>query len=89
MSQYKTNGIRPENKLPVDILYGYDTVPGFKPGYFFQVYLRPDDPEWKEDSENCIENLGFLDGITEKELSDSLKRYQANRGKPINQRHWI
>jgi hypothetical protein len=89
MSQFKTSGIKSDTEYAVDILYGYDTVPGFKPGYFFQVYLRSDDPEWKENSENCIENLGFLNGISEKELSDSLKRYRANKGKPVNQRHWI
>ncbi len=40
MSRKIAVGINPQTNDVVDIAYGWDEVPGFKPGYFFQVYSR-------------------------------------------------
>lgn len=68
MSRNKSTGINPKNGNLVDIFYGWDEVPGFKPGYFFQVYSR--DPEEIKNSpgEGIIVNEGFINGITREEL---------------------
>ena len=62
MSRFYTTGIHPDTNEPVDIAYGWDCVPGFPEGYFFQVYSR--DPEiGKNDREGLILNEGFIVGL--------------------------
>lgn len=63
MSRYNRTGQHPVTGQEVQVAYGWDEVPGFKPGYFFQVFDPNDDDE-------VIVNEGFLTGISE----DSLRR---------------
>jgi hypothetical protein len=76
MSRYSTTGTNPENGNIVDIFYGHDEVPGFKPGYFFQVYSRE---EIAEDlsGEGIIVNEGFLNGISHEKLTALAKHWQC------------
>ena len=76
MSRYHTTGINPDTNKPVDIFYGYDQVPGFTAGYFFQVYSREEikpDPS----GEGLLVNKGFLNGISKKELNKLAKHWQC------------
>ena len=76
MSRYNTTGINPEDNKVVDVAYGYDVVPGFKPGYFFQVYSR--EPLEKDPlEENILVDEGFLNGISYKRLTDLSKKWQC------------
>jgi hypothetical protein len=68
MSRYQARGINPENNETVDIFWGWDEVPGFKPGYFFQVYSRRKE-DVEKDGEGILVNEGFLQGISEDRLS--------------------
>lgn len=76
MSRLQTQGENPQNGEVVDIAYGWDHVPGFKPGYFFQVYSRRDE-DIKKDGEGIIVNEGFLAGISEDRLNSLLKKWKA------------
>lgn len=78
MSRYTTIGINPENGEEVDIAYGWDEVPGFKPGYFFQVYSRRKE-DVERDGEGVIVNEGFLVGISEERLQSLRKEWGAKR----------
>jgi hypothetical protein len=89
MSQFKAIGFRPKDGSQVDILFGYDEVPGFKAGYFFQVYLPSGHPEFRDESENCILNKGLLNGISKNELDELFKEWKVKEKRPINQRCWI
>lgn len=78
MSRIQGVGINPQTKQEVDIFFGWDEVPGFKPGYFFQVYSRePKDIE--KDGEGVIVNEGFLQGISEKKLKILKKEWQVKK----------
>jgi len=78
MSRIHSVGINPENNQEVDIFFGWDEVPGFKPGYFFQVYSRePKDIE--KDGEGIILNEGFLSGISEEKLKILKKEWDVKR----------
>ena len=78
MSRYHTTGIDPENNEVVDVCYGYDTVPGFKSGYFFQVYSRdPDIIRESPDGEGMIVNEGFLEGLYRNELIILSNKYKC------------
>lgn len=68
MSRYQAIGINPENKDTVDVFWGWDEVPGFKPGYFFQVYSRRKE-DVEKDGEGILVDEGFLQGISEERLS--------------------
>lgn len=70
MSQYQTIGHNPENGENVFILYGWDSVPGYEPGFFIQVYSgeEPDEP---------IVDEGLLDGITREKLQEVADKFQA------------
>jgi hypothetical protein len=62
MSRFITTGRNPKNGELVNIAYGWDCVPGFPEGYFFQVYSK--DPEiCKNDREGIILNEGFIIGL--------------------------
>lgn len=76
MSRYQARGINPENHDVVDIFWGWDEVPGFKPGYFFQVYSRRAE-DVEKDGEGILLNLGFLNGISEEELSNLKRKWKA------------
>lgn len=78
MSRYTTVGINPENGEEVDIAYGWDEVPGFKPGYFFQVYSRRKE-DVERDGEGVIVNEGFLVGISDERLQALRKEWRAKR----------
>jgi len=64
MSRIVRVGIHPQTKEKYEVAYGWDLVPGFEPGYFFQVFDKDDD---------VIVNEGFLQGISEERL-DLLKK---------------
>jgi len=88
VSQFRASGVNPKTGRPVNILYGHDVVPGFRPGYFFQVYLWKSDPDWSEESENCIVNHGMLDGISEEELDKLKKEWSCEDDRPSNRIFW-
>jgi len=79
MSRHHTTGIDPDNdEAIVDVCYGYDTVPGFKSGYFFQVYSRdPDIIRESPDGEGIIIEEGLLDGIDSNRLTILFHRYKC------------
>ena len=84
MSQYKAKGVHPETKEELGILFGYDKVPGFKPGYFFQAWKDFDAPE-----EKCVEDKGMLNGITIDELNEKKKKYSVSNEQESNKQFWI
>lgn len=69
MSRYSAIGTNPETEDTVDVFWGWDEVPGFKPGYFFQVYSRRKE-DVEKDGEGILVNEGFLEGISEDKLKD-------------------
>lgn len=79
MSRINTMGINPKNGEPVTVSYGYDEVPGFSPGYFFQVFSNN-----KEDIERCpsgegmILNEGFIEGISKHKLKNLASTYSVS-----------
>lgn len=78
MSRIKGVGVDPSTGNPVDVFYGFDEVPGFMPGYFFQVYSR--DPEFIKNSpgnEGIIINEGFINGITLERLKELGKTWKC------------
>jgi hypothetical protein len=78
MSRHHTTGTNPDTNNTVDIFYGYDQVPGFVGGYFFQVYSRESEEIYDDPSgEGIIVNEGFLNGISRTELNDLAKHWQC------------
>jgi hypothetical protein len=78
MSRYHTTGIDPENGEPVNVYYGWDQVPGFKSGYFFQVFSTNEDVIREDPSgEGLLLNEGFLVGLTKDYLKLLAKRYNV------------
>ncbi len=69
MSRYSALGTNPETNDTVDVFWGWDEVPGFKPGYFFQVYSRRKE-DVEKDGEGILVNEGFIEGISEDKLKD-------------------
>lgn len=60
MSRETGFGVNPESGEILEAAWGWDEVPGFKPGYFFQIFkYNP-----TEDEEVCLVNEGFLEGIS-------------------------
>jgi len=52
-----------------NVAFGWDEVPGFKAGYFFQVFSE--DEQWESpDGEGLVVNEGFLTGISESRLKE-------------------
>lgn len=78
MSRKITTGINPETQDIVDVAYGWDEVPGFKPGFFFQVYSR-ESKDIEKDGEGIIVNEGFLQGISEKKLKILKQEWQVRK----------
>jgi hypothetical protein len=76
MSRKITTGTNPETQDIVDVAYGWDEVPGFKPGYFFQVYSRRKE-DIERDGEGIIVNEGFLTGISEVRLKELKKEWKT------------
>lgn len=78
MSRINTTGINPKNGEPVEVSYGYDKVPGFTPGYFFQVFSSNEEDMLNDPSgEGMIINEGFLEGISKQELRSIASRYSV------------
>ena len=78
MSRHYTTGINPDTNNTVDIFYGYDQVPGFVGGYFFQVYSQDEEEINNEPSgEGIIVNEGFLNGISKAKLNKHAKHWQC------------
>ena len=81
MSRVHAKGFNPEDGQEVDICWGYDVVPGFKSGFFFQVYSK--DPEAIRDDpsgEGLIVNEGFLDGLHPRELEELATKWKMEPG---------
>ena len=76
MSRIQALGINPDTHQEVDVFFGWDEVPGFRPGYFFQVYSR-DPKDIEEDGEGIIVNDGFLNGISEEKIKSLKKEWQV------------
>ena len=78
MSRFTTTGIHPETDAEVEIAYGYDLVPGLKPGYFFQVFSKdPVDIENDPSGDGLIVNEGFGKGISHEDLLKCVKEWQV------------
>tara|TARA_B100000963_G_scaffold349061_1_gene357543 strand:+ start:23352 stop:23606 length:255 start_codon:yes stop_codon:yes gene_type:complete len=78
MSRINTIGINPKNGEPVEVCYGYDEVPGFTPGYFFQVFSGNEEDISNDPSgEGMIINEGFLEGISKKKLRSIAAKYSV------------
>jgi len=56
----------------VTVAYGFDQVPGFKAGYFFQLYYADE----KTGEEVFISNTGFLVGVDKKDVKELAKKYK-------------
>ena len=76
MSRIHKHGLNPKTGNVVDIAYGWDEVPGFKPGYFFQVYSREKE-DLEKDQDGIILNEGFINGISEERLHLLLKEWKV------------
>lgn len=78
MSRFNTTGVHPDTGETVDVSYGWDQVPGFKAGYFFQVFSR-DEEDLRDDpsGEGLIVNEGFLVGLTKEHLKRLAKSYKV------------
>lgn len=76
MSRFKAKGTNPENNDTVDIFWGWDEVPGFKPGYFFQVYSKREE-DIIRDGEGILVNEGFIQGISKDRLLQLKKIWKA------------
>ena len=71
MSRINRTGTHPETKEKVNVVYGWDEVPGFKAGYFFQVENpKGEDPEY-------IVNEGFISGMERSELRVLAKKWKV------------
>jgi hypothetical protein len=78
MSRFVGKGKDPIFGTEVFIAYGWDQVPGFSPGYFFQA--------WDEDSEGNESfkvNEGMLNGISEDDLKSWKKMFSVSEVKEI------
>lgn len=62
-------GIHPQTGDNVNVCYGWDDVPGFKNGYFFQAYSN--DPT----EEGLIENVELLEEISKNKLKELAEMY--------------
>ncbi len=85
MSRIKAIGKNPHTGQEVDIFFGYDEVPGFKPGYFFQVYSRREE-DIEKDGEGIIVNEGFLTGVSEKRLNELKKEWKTKNATRYRER---
>ena len=74
MSRIHKQGVNPKTGNIVDVAYGWDEVPRFKPGYFFQVYSR-ERKDLEKNDEGIILNEGFINGISEEKLKSLLKEW--------------
>ena len=78
MSRITTIGISTHTGENVDVSYGYDSVPGFKSGYFFQVFSNDvEDMRNDPSGEGLIVNEGFLEGISEEKLVELGRLYSV------------
>lgn len=84
MSRFNTTGFNPKTGETVDIAYGWDRVPGCKPGYFFQVYSRNRvDIEKCPSGDGILVNEGFLHGIEKNRLLELAKEWNCRIKKSV------
>lgn len=71
MSRHNVFVTHPETGDKHLAAWGWDEVPGFAPGYFFQVFdnMNPD---------KTLVNEGFLVGISEKRLKELKKQWRVH-----------
>lgn len=79
MSRFNSTGIDPRDGIStVNIAYGWDHVPPYKPGYFIQVYSsKPEDIKKDPEGNGMIFEEGFIEGMTLARLSALLKLYKS------------
>lgn len=70
MSRIIRKGINPETKEQHEVAFGWDEVPGLKPGYFFQVFDNVD-------PDNLLVNEGFMTGISEERLRELMDQWSV------------
>lgn len=70
MSRIIRKGTHPQTGERYEIAYGYDAVPGFMPGYFFQVFDNVD-------PDKTLVNEGFLNGISSERLDELKKEWKV------------
>lgn len=83
MSRINAVGKNPANGEVVDVSYGWDFVPGFSPGYFFQVFSRREE-DIEKDGEGILVNEGFLEGISESQLEKLKKEWDVQSAFPVS-----
>jgi len=72
MSRTTTKGIHPQTGETHEVSFGWDEVPGFLPGYFFQVFDN-------KDPDKVLVNEGFLHGIGIERLDELKKEWQIKK----------
>lgn len=70
MSRINRKGIHPTTGESHQVAYGWDEVPMFKAGYFFQVFDNGDE-------DRTLVNEGFLNGISEERLNELKKEWKV------------
>jgi hypothetical protein len=79
MSRINTTGLHPLTGEPVQVCYGWDEVPGFEPGFFFQAFSNePEDVENDPTGQGLIEDEGFLEGIKRERLDELARLYSVD-----------
>lgn len=70
MSRYNRTATHPETGEKHEAAYGWDEVPPFEPGYFFQVFDNVD-------PDKAIVNEGMLRGISKERLNELKKQWKV------------
>lgn len=79
MSRIHTTGIHPQTGDAVEVCYGWDEVPGFEPGYFFQVFSNdPEDVSSDPTGQGIIVDEGFVEGISKEKIEEWGKLYSVD-----------
>ena len=75
MSRETGFGVNPKDGEILEAAWGWDQVPGFEPGYFFQIFKY--DSRTGEDE--CLVNEGFLAGISLEELQKLKSKWKVRK----------
>jgi hypothetical protein len=79
MSRLHTTGTHPQSGDPVEVCYGWDEVPGFTPGYFFQAFSHDkEDIDSDPTGQGIIVDEGFLEGISKERLEELGRLYSVD-----------
>jgi len=78
MSRYNGTGTNPSTGNIVRVSWGWDEVPGFKPGYFFQVYSN-EASDINKSGDGLLINEGFIVGISEARLKHLKKQWSVTK----------